>query len=658
MSRPKKLNRIRKSDHARVLTTETLPYETPVIFSNEGFYNNIRSNNGNVISIFLRDALVFNKLGKTPNSTIPYSYKIRKNSIEFRRLSLLHPTSQWKIKEFYEKYDNVILHYCSQSPSSIRAPEKIASTFYRKSAWENIHKYKTGTVAELWADSFARHSPSYFAYRGYDRLYKFFDSRDYFEQELRFSRLVTLDVSKCFDSIYTHCLSWALKEKAFTKKHVSVDSTFAQEFDALMRHANHNETNGIVIGPEFSRIFAELMFQSIDRLCISRLNHASQSLQFGVHYCFRRYVDDIFIFARDDQTANAVYKCYSDSLLTYNLHTNSAKLVRLSRPFITVKSRITRAASDLANEFFDGFLEPGDSTATLIPKAIYSTWRLTRSFINSVKSLCANNNVNYDEVSSYLVSVFVERVKKLANVSAAVTNTDEQKKYRDACLVLVDVMYFLYAVSPSVSASYKLCTASIVLKRFFERFVSEYDETLRQRLYELTERSLEDDSIRNEVAVERFLSLESVNIALAIRELGHRYLLPIDVVEKLFIRKNVLTYFDIVACLFYVRNEDQYLKVRRKVISAADKILLDLSDIRMNTEKACLLLDLLCCPFIDDTRKTKWIKRLYAVFTAPAPTGLQISEFIASASTNFWFVNWNDVDLLNSLEKKELKQAY
>lgn len=33
---------IEKSDYTRVLLTETLPYETPIIFSNDGLYERIK----------------------------------------------------------------------------------------------------------------------------------------------------------------------------------------------------------------------------------------------------------------------------------------------------------------------------------------------------------------------------------------------------------------------------------------------------------------------------------------------------------------------------------------------------------------------------------------------------------------------------------------
>ena len=42
-----------------------------------------------------------------------------------------------------------------------------------------------------------------------------------------------------------------------------IDS-FENKIDSLMRHTNFGETNGIIVGAEFSRIFAEIILQQID----------------------------------------------------------------------------------------------------------------------------------------------------------------------------------------------------------------------------------------------------------------------------------------------------------------------------------------------------------------------------------------------------------
>lgn len=117
---PKK-NIIKHSDFDRVLITETLPYETPIIFSNDGLYNRIKNiENSSDFEKQLIKSIVFgdNHLLKY-KSTKPYLYKIRKNSLEYRRLALLHPLSQWKVREFYKDYSKLILYYCNNSPASI-----------------------------------------------------------------------------------------------------------------------------------------------------------------------------------------------------------------------------------------------------------------------------------------------------------------------------------------------------------------------------------------------------------------------------------------------------------------------------------------------------------------------------------------------------------
>ncbi len=284
---PKNSIRVRKSDYTRVLITETLPYETPIIFSNDGFHSHAK-NIGKGIYQNILDGFIFgNLITKPQNSTIPFQYKIRKSATSLRRLSLLHPVSQWYMRLFYEKYEKLILHYCSVSPASIRSPLKTASAFYSKTSWDNLHEYKKGGVSENNTDRYTKHSPSFFSYNGYNRLYKFFESKDFISLEKKYSVFWSLDVTQCFDSIYTHCLSWAVKDKQFTKKYVSIDSTFAQEFDALIRHANHNETNGIPIGPEISRIFAEIIFQSIEKRVIDKLKR-QKNLEFEVDYSLRR----------------------------------------------------------------------------------------------------------------------------------------------------------------------------------------------------------------------------------------------------------------------------------------------------------------------------------------------------------------------------------
>lgn len=644
---------IKKNDYNRILVTETAPYETPLIFSNDGFYNISRSSRiDNPVLELIFQRLVLGQ-GRRKYFTTPYQYKIRKSLLDYRRLSVVHPISQWEMKNFYESYESLICHYCSGSQFSIRSPQRVASVFYYKNSWDNIGKYKRGAVEELDADKKHKHSSSFYSYRGHDRLYKFFNSSEFVSLEKNFPYLRTLDVSKCFDSIYTHSIAWATKEKQYAKSKIGI-ATFGSTFDSLMQKANYNETNGIVIGPEISRIFAEIIFQDIDEMARARLASDLYSYTYGVHYSIKRYVDDVFIFTKDEKASRKIYEIYADCLNSYNLHVNSSKSHLYSRPFFTPKSKIVREINIKVNEFSEKFLDSKNDNTVLTPKEIHRIDKLVHSFIDSIKASCSANSAGYDEVASYLISAFFERVKRLINIDTI--GLDEKDKYRDAALVFLELIFFFYSVAPSVSASYKLCASTILLYRFAEFHLGPYEHTIKQRSYELAVELLEGDLGTVDSDVENFIFLEALNVILAISDMGDDYLLPQNLIESIF--KGKSSYYDLVTCLFYIKNITDYSSISQSLLTAIERRLENLESIQIDTEQACLFVDAISCPYIDKVKKTKWIKRFYRACGKPQPTKAELDHFLEHADKNFWFVNWNEVDLLNALERKELRQVY
>ncbi|WP_081729230.1 antiviral reverse transcriptase Drt3b [Pseudomonas sp. URMO17WK12:I4] len=647
--------RIRKSDYCRVLVTETAPYETPLIFSNDGFYNISKQlNSGNKLADAIAAKLIVGK-GNNQN-TVPYQFKIRKNANEFRRLSVLHPLAQWQMKLFYEKYEQLICHYCGIGNYSIRAPLRTASIFYYKNSWENIGKYKRGTVDNIESENKHKHSSSFYSYKGYTRLYKFFNSATFISLEKKFPALKTLDVSKCFDSIYTHSIAWATKDKQFVKDGRFKSSIFGNQFDELIRMANHNETNGIVIGPEISRIFAEIIFQDIDHQVEKKLSSASYNLLLDVDYSIKRYVDDIFIFAKTIELANKIFEIYADHLSTYKLHVNSGKSQTYERPFFTPKSKVIRTVNLYVNEFAERFLEEIDDGASLKPKRIFKIDRLIRSFVDSIKATCTTEKVDYDEVSSYIISALFERTKRLVNIQGELNSGNSLDEYRDAAIVFLEVMTFFYSVAPSVSASYKFCASIILLCRFSDAHLGHYKHTIKQKAFDLALSLLESDTIHKRADVENFISLEVINVILSLSDFGDAHLLPPTIVDKVF-RKDS-TYFNIVSCLFYIKDYQQYSSIREATLKKIDFKIQDLSNIQSNTEQACLLLDSLTCPYIDHKRKSKYIQRACSALSIPKPNAQEIRDFLSTYASEYWFINWHEVDLLNALERKELRQVY
>ena len=284
----------------RVVMSDILPYEIPITFSNRHFYKFLIRNNielKNNILFWKKDDEAFNilieflfniKIDRTKIiennginsyqfiklddykpyqytflSTIPFNYKISHKQKEFRELSIIHPANQLSVIEFYEKYKELIIYYCNLSKYSIRKPIKVAKFTYFNDV---KHKEKKVTepsreLIEVFGKEY-ENLKTFFAYKEFSNIYKFYESYIYQRSEKKFNSLYKFDISKCFDSIYTHSLSWSLTNKEIVKNNIKSNYfTFGGAFDTLQQKMNYNETNGIIIGPEFSRIFAEILLQ-------------------------------------------------------------------------------------------------------------------------------------------------------------------------------------------------------------------------------------------------------------------------------------------------------------------------------------------------------------------------------------------------------------
>ena len=77
--------------------------------------------------------------------------------------------------------------------------------------------------------------------------------------------IVKTDISRFYPSIYTHSIAWAAYGKEKVKGNIGLyRGSFADRLDSLIRLCNRNQTIGIPIGPETSRIVAEVISSAID----------------------------------------------------------------------------------------------------------------------------------------------------------------------------------------------------------------------------------------------------------------------------------------------------------------------------------------------------------------------------------------------------------
>ncbi|WOD19414.1 RNA-dependent RNA polymerase family protein [Paraburkholderia kirstenboschensis] len=219
LSQRKKI-KFKRNDFLRALLTDTLPYEVPLLFSNYGYYRRLHEKADSA----LRDVCKLDLLPKK-EWAIPYSYNIKKDSLDFRTLSIAHPAVQRDFCELYEKYNQLIIGLCSRSAFSLRHPVKVATRYYERP--RAIRSSYAERSVEVQEDGFAeqeRHASSFFSYQRYNLIHKFYESPDFHDLEKKFKHLRRLDISKCFNHIYTHSISWAAKNKAFGKEFKGEDT--------------------------------------------------------------------------------------------------------------------------------------------------------------------------------------------------------------------------------------------------------------------------------------------------------------------------------------------------------------------------------------------------------------------------------------------------
>jgi hypothetical protein len=453
----------------------------------------------------------------------PLDYRIKRTNSGTRTLSIMHPLTQLQACDFYESFADLIAYYCQKSPCSLRYPAKIASSFKSK--------YPTGElngpqgVEEEGRDSIQ--CSSYFAYGKYSFLYRFYESYEYHTLEKRFKMMSQVDIAKCFHGVYTHSISWATKSRRVAKRDRTKTGGFDREFDRLMQNSNYLETNGIIIGPEISRIFAEIILQEIDVRVIRKL--ANLNIERNKQYDFRRYVDDYFVFTNCEDDFRQIIQALEEELAFFKLHLNEAKTLQIERPFITAISMFKDEISEDLDEIYLGRL-----TNDKLPAKVRNPSHAANRAISKIKGALRRHGIQYASVSNYLLSVIQRKIalyiKAVAHAHEKGETTAESYKW---ILVDLDLIFFIHAMDPRVVPTDKVARTIKTIIDASKNLFAEGEEEIQKKVFDLGRKSIEifDDGNRLD------FSVEILNILLILSSLNHRHRLPARFLDEHFIER-------------------------------------------------------------------------------------------------------------------------
>ena len=617
----------------RVLLTEVLPYETPLIFSNRSFYsicckNDLRKREGvGPISDFFGDNIDY---------SIPFDFYICREEKDPRLLSVIHPAKQIEIVRFYEKYKDIMLYYASKSPFSIRKPIKIGRYYYAthkqlpRDSIDNSISEKNSLTINSWEDE-GIYFKNFFSYYHTSYIYEFYESKQYQKCEKYFLKLYRFDINKCFDSIYTHSIAWAIYSKEFVKEHLNKKrGSFADNMDRLMSTLNYNETSGILIGPEFSRIFAEIILQRIDRDIFEALK--KDKISYGIDYKIFRYVDDYFLFFNEEGVRDNVLNHYTQHLKKFKMSINKLKSHQYDRPIITELSNAKKKIKDyIFNQIF--------------PKDVNESRVISNKMITDIKIFIRDSGAKYEGITNYLLALLLTIVeRKQANLFTKSINN---------ILEFLDFMFFIFSTCVNIASINKIShIVKEILKKSQSYNINEQQRIIDRVFYEIEKligRSLYKKPVRNK---EIYLL-----ILLREKEIYEHRQVDTNILEKIINNDNSMDYFDIIVLLFYMGDDSKYLEqkklLRNKIIARIQSLKNRFEkNIFKNTEATLLFFDLISCPFIEDEDK----QQLMDIFDIDKQQRQGCVEFINKQG--YWFTKWVNFNLLEEIRYKKLSKTY
>jgi hypothetical protein len=487
-----------KRDRLRGLTSEILPYEVPLPFDITRLYEFLRRldfvwesrHSFSVLDGQLGEpgtlwlGLIFDPIGLGAGSLKPeegekarrrvfvlsdsgggkcdlrhpYKFRSRRNNGKSRNLAVPHPHSMVQMATFIHDYRDSILYYTNRSSFSIRYPHRVARLqMKRDSVFDGTEDSESFGVEQ--SDLEYSHVSSFFSYRRYNNINRFYSSPEFQACERKYPRLVRADVAKCFDSVYTHTVSWVTNGIHASKNlQQETADTFGGRFDHLMQYLNYAETSGIIIGSELSRVFAEIILQEVDVRVERELE--KKGLLRGTHYEVMRYVDDYFVFLADARNTERVEEILAAQLAIFKLHLNDQKQHHFDTPLASHMSVAkVRMREALKHRTQCEYAEEEPLSANLHFSA--------KQAILDYKALLIDTELKHGELAnSYLYELGRRRdktVRRYRTYLKHVTDAGDHKALHRAQVLLVrylvevlDVAVFIYSGAPSVSHSIKL----------------------------------------------------------------------------------------------------------------------------------------------------------------------------------------------------------
>lgn len=179
--------------------------------------------------------------------------------------------------------------------------------------------------------------------------------------------MVHSDISKCYPSIYTHAIPWALVGKDVAKDNTRKKEEWYNQIDHFAQISKNGETHGLLIGPHTSNVLSEIILCAIDEDLSKKYDS------------YIRNIDDYICYVNTKEDADNFIIDLNRELRKYDLLLNHKKTEIYELPICVVETWIHKIQNHMTT--FQKFKD-------------YIDYREIQAFIDFIIKLVSENADN------------------------------------------------------------------------------------------------------------------------------------------------------------------------------------------------------------------------------------------------------------------------
>ena len=569
-------------------------------------------------------------------ATYPLKYRIMKGNGTFREMGLMQPLSALNVYFFIQCYQKEIFSYFKKNHTfSIRYHKNNTDLSY-KTSQKNITSYFLKSSQKIKKIEIQQ-AGNFFKIVPFISINSFTDAYCWQSSNFKFKYFAKIDYKSCFDSIYSHVFSWIVEPHMFDAKQASNTNLFIV-IDRILQNINGRSSNGILTGPEFSRMIAEILLQHIDQQVLLTLEAAG--FKHKLDYRIFRYVDDIFIFANDDSTIDKIITQIQAVANKFRLSINELKISKEETPSLPkFWLEETRTIADkIDSMFYQGSKKEFDLLPSTERSFVSSTHQIPR-IKDQVSILIKKYPQQRRTVVSFLLSTLLNKISNRKNGYQLFKSPESAIK---RAISLLDLAFYIYAFFPSFEQTEKMISLITYMnqetkfdgqkKIDAERAINQLNGILSK--YDFI---FENGNLHDLCDWFPFLYENSLKLSPKIED---------NLIKKAIQLNDPIIFANL---LLY----SQYDKSLKNVWVQQVELLFDENISRLN-DKAMIefrefwfLIVFYNCPYLDSSKRKKILDAMQQVYKNPKPHEMNIKsmnlilDFMKNSSSGFF--DWSDI---------------